>query len=110
MTKTADAERLAAWTQVFDRIEAITAAAEAQVQDITTPHEDESGPWEVPTVSGPIPEELVERARELWGRQEFLLEVMPILMTEMRQQMQIIEKHTYATSGRPSSTYIDVQA
>ena len=95
-----------AWERALDELEAFTYLAESQLRALR-PVTD--GPWSLPDL-GPIPVDLVERARALLARQQHVLEQLTTAMERVRQQRNVTERFIQATSRCRGSVYVDANA
>ena len=98
------------WEVVLDRLELDLAHAEGLLDDPTgspTPPE----PWVVPTLSGPIPAALVDRAREIHARQRLLQEELARTVNAARRQHRFADRVSKATApSADQAVYVDVDA
>ena len=101
----------AAWVAVLDRLERDVEIIERFVlaaEPNAVPPAAE--PWDAPTVDGPIPPELLDRAVEIQRRQRVARAALASAMDKARaQQPQVRRSGTAA--GRPAApAYVDVSA
>jgi len=97
----------AAWSAALDRLESDTTRLESIGPGAAVP---ESEPWTPPEGLGPLPGELVARARELLVRQRSVVERLAAVLSGNRQQARVADTVHAATGavGRPA--YLDVRA
>lgn len=104
-------ERPATWTEALDRLEAHADHAEQMLRGMpagatgTTPE-----PWLPPTDLGPLPNDLVPRARTLLARQQRLMAAIPGVLEDNRRQQQVADRVGQATTVPPVPVYLDVTA
>ncbi|RLV56462.1 hypothetical protein D9V41_05130 [Aeromicrobium phragmitis] len=99
----------AAWKAALDRLELDVAQAE---QILATPGEPGRPltPWVPGDVAGPIPEDMVERARLLHARQLRAVQDMVEHVTATRQQREYVERLAPRAEGDRPSFYVDHSA
>ncbi|TQK69579.1 MULTISPECIES: hypothetical protein [unclassified Nocardioides] len=111
MTAALPADRPASWTEALDRLEAHADHAEQMLRGVpagatgTTPE-----PWLPPTDLGPLPSDLVPRARMLLARQQRLMAAIPGVLADNRRQQQVADRVGRATTTPPTPVYLDVTA
>ncbi|HEY8532326.1 MAG TPA: hypothetical protein VIL44_00370 [Micromonospora sp.] len=98
----------AAWVAALDALERDVASIEAMLE--TPRHAEEVTervePWQPPTGLGPLPPDLVPRAKELLARQSAAVEKLTRLMAVNRQQTALVARlETGAVRGIPE--YVD---
>lgn len=103
------AERPTSWTEALDRLEAHADRAEQALAG-----EPDAGstaePWLPPTDLGPMPSDLVPRARMLLARQQRLMAAIPGVLADNRRHQQVTDRVGRATTTNPSPVYLDVTA
>lgn len=67
-------------------------------------------PWSAPTDLGPMPAELVARARELREQQQALLADLPEAIARTRRQLSLTKRVSDATTSARRPVYIDRSA
>lgn len=92
-----------AWERALDELEAFTFQMDAQLRGLQLPETD---PWSVPEL-GPIPADLVDRARELLAHQQRVLEQLPPALDRLRQQRSVTQRFSQATARSRGSVYVD---
>lgn len=111
MTTPATPDRPATWTEALDRLEAHADHTERMLQGVpagatgATPE-----PWLPPSDLGPLPNELVPRARLLLARQQQLMAAIPGALSDNRRQQQVADRVGRATTTPPTPIYLDVTA
>ncbi|UDY24086.1 hypothetical protein [Nocardioides sp. Kera G14] len=96
-----------AWAEALERLEANLAGAETLVAELNV---DAVTDWAVVSLEGPIPEHLVERARELAARQQKLIDAIPAVMAATSERLR--GTHRFRSWGRAErpAVYVDVSA
>lgn len=92
-----------AWERALDELEAFTYLAEAKLLSLQPLEAD---PWSIPEL-GPIPIDLLERAREILAHQQRVLDKLPPAMASIRQQRSVTQRFTQATARTRGSVYVD---
>jgi hypothetical protein len=93
-----------AWEQALDLLEAVTYQAQAQLRTFQPADADA---WTEPTLTGPLPADLEDRARRLLALQQQVIEQVPTAMERVRQQRSVTERFTQATSRTRGPVYVD---
>lgn len=92
-----------AWERVLDEMETFLLAAPAPV-DAVAPE-----PWFPPEL-GPIPADLADRARDLLGRQQHLLEELRLARDAVRHQQAVTDRFIAAARRSDGPVYVDHSA
>jgi hypothetical protein len=100
--------RTVTWANVLDELEASVIVGEQTL--LTGATLTDLAPWDRPTGLGPIPPELIGRARDLAERQRRVLSELPGAMVRVRRQLDLTRKIGSATAPRRPSVYIDQRA
>ncbi|MBM7516393.1 hypothetical protein [Nocardioides nitrophenolicus] len=104
-------ERPSSWTEALDRLEAHADHAEQMLRGVPA---GGTGavlePWLPPADLGPLPGELVPRARTLLARQQRLMAAIPAVLDDNRRQQQVADRVGRATTTPPGPVYLDVTA
>ncbi|KAB2807255.1 hypothetical protein ACIRN4_12955 [Pimelobacter simplex] len=108
MTGPAIPDRPASWTEALDRLEAHADRAEHLLRGESA--EPAPAPWQPPAELGPLPNELVPRARQLLARQQRLMAAIPAVLSDKRQQQRIADRVGDATTAAVTPIYLDVTA
>lgn len=104
-----------AWEQVLDRLEADLADTEALLSApeplLTAPA---PVPWESPALDGPLPDELLPRARDLHQRQTAVREALAAALADTRARRDRIRPSagsgSTGSTGTRQAAYVDVSA
>ncbi len=99
-----------AWVQALDELELTLAAAELL---LVTGHEETRVPaWTPPTVQGPLPADLVDRAGALLERQRRVIAETAAALTGTRRQLDLLDKLTGLSGARQAArpVYVDLTA
>lgn len=104
-----DADWRAAWEAALDRLELDVERAE---EILATPGQPGRPltPWVPGDVAGPIPEDMVERARLLHARQLRAVEQMISQVTATRRQRAYMDRLAPRADGDRPSYYVDHSA
>jgi hypothetical protein len=97
----------AAWEAVLDRLENDAAKVE---QVLFSGEMPELATWELPRTHGPIPEDLLPRAREIQRRQAAAMEVLYEALRATRRHQALTDRVNRTTATRPSPAYVDITA
>ena len=104
-----DAERIRIiWESEIDRLELEVIRIERLVRGLVAAPTE---PWSAPSVPGPIPEDMRERAISLLERQEIAQEALVLALAEAQKQAEYAER-VAAVRGRTATDpiYLDLQA
>jgi hypothetical protein len=107
MSSPGSSDRPASWTEALDRLEAHADRAEQMLRGAASPAPP---PWQPPADLGPLPNELVPRARTLLARQQRLMAAIPGALSENRRQQRVADRVGDATSSAVRPVYLDVTA
>lgn len=107
MSTPAEPRRPVSWREALDRLEEHADRAEQMIRGLAT---GDDAPWTPPTDLGPIPDEFLPRARQLLERQQALMAAIPTALTSTRQQQQVTDRVSSATTRPTGSVYLDVSA
>ena len=108
MTSPDDADRPASWTEALDRLEAHADRAEQMLRGVSAA--PAPPPWQPPADLGPLPNELVPRARMLLARQQRLMAAIPGALSGNRRQQRVADRVGEATASTSTPLYLDVTA
>lgn len=104
-------DRPSSWTEALDRLEAHADHAEQMLQGVPAGATGATvEPWLPPVDLGPLPNELVPRARTLLARQQQLMAAIPGVMADNRRQQLVADRVGRATTAPPTPVYLDVTA
>ncbi|WP_436698132.1 hypothetical protein [Nocardioides sp. BYT-33-1] len=103
-------DRPASWVEALDRLEAHADHAERMLQGSTAATGGAPAPWLPPAELGPLPNDLVPRARQLLARQQRLMAAIPTVLAGTRRQQQVTDRVGRATTLPPAPVYLDVTA
>lgn len=101
-------DRPASWAEALDRLEAHADRAERLLHGENA--EPTPTPWQPSAELGPLPSELVPRARQLLARQQRLMAAIPAVLSDKRQQQRIADRVGEATAAAVTPIYLDVTA
>ncbi|GAA3660643.1 hypothetical protein GCM10022237_20610 [Nocardioides ginsengisoli] len=108
MTSPESPERPASWTEALDRLEAHADRAEQMLRGASAA--PAPPPWQPPADLGPLPNELVPRARMLLARQQRLMAAIPGALSENRRQQRVADRVVDAAAAAVTPVYLDVTA
>jgi hypothetical protein len=108
VTEPTAADLHASWSAVLDGLESSVIASEELLRSGQQYADLE--PWTAPSDLGPLPAELVERARAIAERQQSVLAQMPAALERTHRQWELTRKITESTATRQASIYIDATA
>jgi hypothetical protein len=98
-----------AWVAALDRLELDALRAERLLADPTC--DGVPDPWEVPSLAGPIPADLVARAVELRARQQRVEGALVTAVSAARRQHQFADRVGQAATRRTDRpVYLDINA
>ncbi|MDQ6523514.1 hypothetical protein RB608_07895 [Nocardioides sp. LHD-245] len=104
-------ERPGSWTEALDRLEAHADHAERMLQGTPAGATGAAiAPWLPSADLGPLPNELIPRARQLLARQQRLMAAIPAVLAGTRRQQQVTDRVGRATTLPPTPVYLDVTA
>ncbi len=95
------------WATALDRLELEVILAERRLLDPDRPAPDT---WHVPELSGPIPDDLRERALDLHDRQLRVRVEMTALLGALARQNDFANRVERATRAPSRSVYLDLNA
>jgi hypothetical protein len=96
------------WEVELDRLELGVLRAERLARGLEEVAEAE--PWEPPSIAGPIPADLVERAQSLLARHDRVRAALVQALTRAQRQVAYTDKVVDITSRRPAAVYVDMEA
>lgn len=97
-----------AWSDVLDLLEHDVATSELLARE---PHAPEPVPWTPPPIEGPVPADLLPRARELQRRQALAAAALRDACTATARQRAFTERVTgTAGTALAVSAYVDLTA
>ncbi len=100
-----------AWAAALDELE-LTLETTERLLAGELPDEVDVPAWAPPRIPGPLPQDLLERAQALLGRQRLLIGETVATMTGARRRLDLLEKLTglrvAGTGNRP--VYVDLTA
>ncbi|GAA1528749.1 hypothetical protein [Nocardioides humi] len=104
-------DRPASWQEALDRLEAHADHAEQMLHGVPAGATGTTlAPWLPPTDLGPMPGEMVPRARALLTRQQRLMAAIPGVLADTRGQQQVADRVGRATTAPTTPVYLDVTA
>lgn len=93
----------------LDRLELDVQRVERLLADPTSDVVQE--PWEVPSLAGPVPADLVDRAVELRGRQQRVEAALVTAVSAARRQHRFADRVGHAATTRTDRpVYLDINA
>ena len=99
------------WETALDRLELDVLLAERMLAEPARDHRLTHEPWDEPTLSGPIPADLVERARSLRDRQARVEAQRAQGVGDIGRQHRFAARVDRATGrGHGHAVYLDVEA
>ncbi|KAA1417715.1 hypothetical protein F0U44_15590 [Nocardioides humilatus] len=98
---------LGSWEDVLDRLESDVTCLEAMRAGAPRP---EPCDWEPPSNLGPMPADLVLRARDLQMRQHAVIGQLNATLIENRQQARVTQNFRSATGAPERPAYVDFTA
>ncbi len=99
-----------AWVEALDELELTLDAAERL---LAAGHEEAKVPaWTPPTIPGPLPTELVDRAGALLERQRTVIAATAAALTGTRRQLELHDKLSGLSGARQAArpVYVDLTA
>ena len=96
----------AAWEATLDRLERDLELAESFLASGQAPTPE---PWQVPVLDGPMPDELLPRAREILRRQAAVKEALRAALSTTDRQRTLTERVSLG-SGPVAPAYVDFSA
>lgn len=99
-----------AWVEVLDQLERDIEATERLAASDNPEASPLPSPWEPPRITGPLPDPLLQRAREIHRRQLAARAALGIALAAVRGRQQLTRRT--ARTARPPATpaYVDVSA
>lgn len=107
------AANLRAWQEVLDRLERDVQATEqlaVAAASSPVPIAPEPAPWQPPQLDGPLPDQLLGRAREIHLRQTRAKAALSAALEKSRAEQQATRSARRAPAATPAPAYIDVSA
>jgi hypothetical protein len=102
---------LRAWAEVLDRLERDVEVTEQLVRAASTPIvAPEPVAWQPPVLDGPLPDELLGRAREIHQRQTRAKAALSAALAESRAKQQAGRSVRPAAAAPAAAAYVDVSA
>ena len=99
------------WETALDRLELDVLLAERMLADPAGSHRPTHEPWDEPTLSGPIPADLVERAKALRDRQARVEAQLVQTVGSIGRQHRFADRVDRATGRGPGhAVFLDVEA
>jgi|1185.fasta_scaffold667323_1 hypothetical protein len=95
------------WETALDRLELDVLRAERKLGDPDAP---ELESWDEPELVGPMPADLVERARAILARQRAVRERMAVTVQGLRRHHEFATRVDRATARAGRPVYLDVDA
>ncbi len=95
------------WETALDRLELDIINAERRLTDPDAPDPE---PWDEPQLTGPMPDDLVERARGLLERQRVVREQMTTALQTLRRHHDFASRVDRATARAARPVYVDLDA
>ncbi|MGZ4437610.1 MAG: hypothetical protein ACXVW6_08215 [Nocardioidaceae bacterium] len=99
-----------AWSVALDELE-LTLEQTERLLAGELPAEEAVTTWVPPLLQAPLPDDLLDRAQALLGRQRVLIERTGSSMTDARRQIGLVDRMA-AAGGRPAArpVYVDLSA
>ena len=95
------------WETALDRLELDVIRAERRLADPDAP---ELEPWHEPSLCGPVPGDLVDRARALLARQRAVRDRMAVTLQGLRRHHEFAARVDRATARPGNPVYLDLDA
>lgn len=95
------------WETTLDRLELDVLLSERSLADSLAPDLE---PWDEPRLSGPMPADLVERARDILARQRAVRDRMAENVLTLRRHHDFASRVDRATARDPRPVYLDLEA
>lgn len=95
------------WETILDRLELDVLLSERKLTDPDAPDPE---PWSEPHLPGPIPADLVDRARTLLARQQEVRDKLAVAALTVRRHEQLAVRMDLAVTPPARSVYLDVDA
>lgn len=95
------------WETVLDRLELDLMLSERKLADPDAPDPE---PWSEPHLPGPIPADLLDRARTLLSRQQEVRDRLAVAALSLRRHEQLTARMDRAVARPVASVYLDVDA
>jgi len=95
------------WETALDRLELDVILAERKLHDPTAPDLE---PWDEPELVGPIPADLVDRARAILARQHAVQERLAETAQGLRRHQDFASRVDRATARSAQPVYLDLEA
>jgi hypothetical protein len=97
-----------AWVQVLDQLERDIEATEKLARSENPETAPLPAPWEAPPVSGPVPEPLLPRAREIHRRQAEARAALGVALAAVRGRQQLAQRQARTAPSPPTAAYVDL--
>lgn len=95
------------WETALDRLELDVILAERRLDDAAAPDLE---PWDEPDLVGPIPDDLVDRARALLARQRAVRDRLAVTAQGLRRHQDFASRVDRATARAGRPVYLDLEA
>lgn len=95
------------WETALDRLELDIINAERR---LVGKHAPDPEPWDEPQLTGPMPSDLVDRAKDLLARQDAVREQMAAALQTLRDQRDFATRVDRATARTARPVYVDLDA
>jgi hypothetical protein len=95
------------WETVLDRLELDVMLSERQLLDPDAPGPE---PWSDPHLPGPVPADLLDRARRLVTRQQQVRDKLAVAALSLRRHETLTARVDRAVARPARSAYLDVDA
>jgi hypothetical protein len=95
------------WETALDRLELDVLLAERKLADAAAPDLEA---WDEPDLVGPMPADLVERARAILARQRVVRDRMAVTASGLRRHHEFATRVDRATARAGRPVYLDVDA
>jgi hypothetical protein len=95
------------WETALDRLELDVILAERKLEDAEAPDLE---PWDEPELVGPIPADLVDRARAILARQRAVRDRLAASAQDVRRHQDFATRVDRATARTSRPVYLDLEA
>lgn len=95
------------WETVLDRLELDLLQSERKLANPDAPDPE---PWSAPTMPGPIPADLVDRARDILARQQEVRDKLAVAALSLRRHEDFAAKVDRAVTPTGRPVYLDIEA
>ena len=99
-----------AWTEVLDRLEGDVEALEASLHSGAVSAPPTPSPWQPPELDGPLPDDLLDRARDIHQRQTSARTALAEALVEARARQELARRPVRPSRTLAAAAYVDVSA